>query len=317
MDIDPKAQERSVRTLIVSDVHLGCRYAQAENFLAYLRGVRPEQLFILGDFLDGWKLRAGWRWNATYSGIMQRLFSLAERGTEIYYAPGNHDYFLRNPAVLGFIEKSGLDVTIRDEFVIEMLDGRRFLALHGDKFDCVEQRHQWLSVGLTYLYEPLLYANWLFNRMAGAATSPYAWCAYIKNRVKSIARFFSHFERRLEQYVRDRHCHGVICGHIHAPGVTGLGDSSVYVNIGDWVENCTALVEHLSGEMVLESFFPQRAPQTVGWPASAHRHAASGAAGLRPADTDAETAMNGESAESIEDESIEDESVAGMARGVA
>ncbi len=68
MDIDPKAQERSVRTLIVSDVHLGCRYAQAENFLAYLRGVRPEQLFILGDFLDGWKLRSGWRWNATYSG---------------------------------------------------------------------------------------------------------------------------------------------------------------------------------------------------------------------------------------------------------
>lgn len=268
MDIDPKAQERSVRTLIVSDVHLGCRYAQAENFLAYLRGVRPEQLFILGDFLDGWKLGAGWHWNPTYSGILHRLFSLAERGTEIYYAPGNHDYFLRNPAVQGFIEKSGLEVTIRDEFVIEMLDGRRFLALHGDKFDCVEQRHQWLSVALTYLYEPLLYINWLFNRLAGAATSPYAWCAYVKNRVKSVARFFSHFEQRLEQYVRERHCHGIICGHIHAPGISGLGDT-VYVNIGDWVENCTALVEHLDGEVVLESFYPQRAPQIVGWPSSA------------------------------------------------
>jgi len=315
MDIDPKAQERSVRTLIVSDVHLGCRYAQAENFLAYLRGVRPEQLFILGDFLDGWKLRSGWRWNATYSGILQRLFSLAERGTEIYYAPGNHDYFLRNPAVLGFIEKSGLEVTIRDEFVIEMLDGRRFLALHGDKFDCVEQRHQWLSVALTYLYEPLLYANWVANRLAGAATSPYAWCAYVKNKAKTIARFFSHFERRLEQYVRDRHCHGVICGHIHAPGITGLGDS-VYINIGDWVENCTALVEHFTGEVVLESFFPQRAPQTVGWPGSTPRHAEATIA--REARSESEPRLaESRLAESEEAETLADAAVAGIAEGVA
>ena len=99
MDVDLKERERSVRTLIVSDVHLGCRFAQADNFLTYLSRVRPEQLFILGDFLDGWELKSRWRWKPVYSQIIDRLFDLAERGTELFYTPGNHDQFLRCPEV--------------------------------------------------------------------------------------------------------------------------------------------------------------------------------------------------------------------------
>ena len=146
MDVSLKARERSVRTLIVSDVHLGCRFAQADHFLSYLNGVRPEQLYILGDFLDGWELSGRWRWKPVYSQIIDRLFDLAERGTELYYTPGNHDQFLRSHEVRCLRRKSGLCVNMGDEFVFETQDGRRFLVLHGDRFDVIEMHHQWLSV---------------------------------------------------------------------------------------------------------------------------------------------------------------------------
>ena len=262
MNIDLKARERSIRTLIVSDVHLGCRFAQADHFLTYLNRVRPEQLFILGDFLDGWELGARWRWKPVYSQIINRLFDLAEGGTELFYTPGNHDQFLRCPEVGRLLRKSGLCVNVCDEFVFETQHGRRFLMLHGDRFDIVETRHQWLSVLLTCAYKPLLRFNSYFNRITGRPGSPYSGCAYIKHKVKTAVRFFSHFEDTLFAYVRSRGCDGVICGHIHTPGVI-TSAATTYINTGDWVENCTALIEQHDGELVLESFFPNRASQTI------------------------------------------------------
>jgi UDP-2,3-diacylglucosamine pyrophosphatase LpxH len=260
MDVSLKEQERSVRTLIVSDVHLGFRYAQAEHFLTYLNGIRPEQLFILGDFLDGWQLCTRWRWKPVYSQIIDRLFELAERGTELYYTPGNHDHFLRFPEVVRLLSKSGICVNVRDEFIFETQTGRRFLVLHGDRFDVVETSYQWLSVALTRIYEPMMFLNAWFSRLTGRTGSPYSVCAWIKHKAKTAVRFFSDFEDRLFRYVRSRRCEGVICGHIHAPGVASSA-SATYINTGDWVEHCTALVEHNDGELVLESFFPDRAPQ--------------------------------------------------------
>jgi UDP-2,3-diacylglucosamine pyrophosphatase LpxH len=259
MNIDLKARESRVRTLIVSDVHLGCRFAQADHFLTYLQRVRPEQLYILGDFLDGWELRAGWRWKPVYSQILNRLFELAEEGTELYYTPGNHDHFLRLPEVRSFLDKSGLCVHIKDEFIFETQNGKRFLVLHGDRFDVVEMKHQWMSRLLTYAYVPLLTLNWLYNRVTGHSGSPYSFCAIIKNKVKTAVRFFSHFEEMVVRYVRQNDCDGLICGHIHTPGYMASG-STTYINTGDWVESCTALVEHHDGSLVLDSFFPDREP---------------------------------------------------------
>ncbi len=265
MDIDPKARERSVRTLIVSDVHLGCRFSQADHFLTYLKRVRPEQLFILGDFLDGWELHSRWHWRPAYSQIIDRLFDLAEGGTELFYTPGNHDQFLRSPEVGRLLRKSGICVNVCDEFVFETQNGGRFLMLHGDRFDAVETRHQWLSVLLSHAYAPLLSLNACFNSITGRQGSPYSACAYIKHKVKTAVRFFSHFEDTLIRYVRKRGCDGIVCGHIHTPGVFTSG-ATTYINTGDWVENCTALIEHHDGELVLESFFPSRAPQKISLP---------------------------------------------------
>lgn len=254
MFIDRNTYERNVRTVIVSDVHLGCRFAQAENFLAYLQTVRPEHLYILGDFFDGWALTARWRWEAVYSQIIDRIFDLAATGTELYYTPGNHDAFLRCPQVGQFLSRSGVVVNIQDEFVFETLDGRRLLLLHGDQFDVIESQYQWLSVLLTYAYEPLLSANWLVNRFSGRDCSPYRGCAVVKNKVKTAVRFFSHFEEQLKEYARQRNCDGAICGHIHTP-TYNTSSGFTYINTGDWVENCTGLVEFHTGELVLESFY--------------------------------------------------------------
>lgn len=265
MQTDLKAQERSVRTLLVSDVHLGCRFAQAEHFLAYLNRIRPDRLFILGDFLDGWEFRAKWRWSGVYTGILNRLFDLANRGTELFYTPGNHDAFLRCPEILRLVRRSGVVVNVEDEFIFDTEDGRRFLVLHGDKFDVIETHYQWASVLLTYLYAPFLSMNWTANRLLGRKSSPYAMCAVMKDRVKAAVRFFSHFEEKLFDYVRERNCDGAVCGHIHAPRISN-SSFATYINTGDWVENCTGLVEHHNGELVLESFFPSGLPQTVAPP---------------------------------------------------
>src|SRR5262245_12248759 len=127
--------ERRVRTLFVSDVHLGCRFAQADNFLSYIERIRPERIFILGDFFDGWKLGAKWHWPASHSRILKRLFDLALSGTTIHYTPGNHDAFFRNTEVRDLLERSGVRVDMEEEYVFDAQDGRRFLLLHGDKFD--------------------------------------------------------------------------------------------------------------------------------------------------------------------------------------
>jgi UDP-2,3-diacylglucosamine pyrophosphatase LpxH len=219
-------------------------------------------LFILGDFIDGRKLRSRWRWTPVYSEIVNRLFDLAESGTELFYTPGNHDDFLRQPEVAGFLAKSGIHVHVRDEFVFETLDGRRLLAFHGDKFDVVEMRHQWLSNLLTYAYEPLLSLNYWFNRLTSRQCSPYSTCAAVKHKVKLAVRFLSHFEEKLSNYVRERGCDGVVCGHLHTPRLANLGELT-YINTGDWVENCTALVEHSSGALVLESFFADPIPNEL------------------------------------------------------
>jgi UDP-2,3-diacylglucosamine pyrophosphatase LpxH len=254
MDMDAISQERTVRTLIVSDLHLGARYSQAENFLAYINTIRPEQVFVLGDFLDGWKIRARWHWRREYTGILRRLFDWAESGVELFYTPGNHDDFLRCPELSDMLSKSGVQVSIRDEFVFKSLDGRRFLAFHGDKFDTVETRFPWLSHALTHAYDPLLTLNSWTNWWRGEPRGPYALCAAVKYRVKAAVRFLSHFEEQLERYTRERGCDGVICGHLHTPRAAMLGRLA-YFNSGDWVENCTALVERLDGRLVLESFF--------------------------------------------------------------
>ncbi|WP_442485421.1 UDP-2,3-diacylglucosamine diphosphatase [Aeoliella sp. SH292] len=240
-DITPT---ESVRSLFVSDVHLGSKHTQAAAFLELIERYEPEHLYIVGDFIDGWKLKRRWRWKPVYDRILHRLLALKRRGTQLYYTPGNHDEFLRN-----YIADYGI-VDMQDEFVHEAADGRRYLVMHGDKFDKVEQSMPWLSLVGAYAYDFLLSANYWLNWARGKQHNRYAFCGMIKRRVKALVRHISNFEAQLIDAAVAQNCFGIICGHIHTPRVMQL-DNLAYLNTGDWVENCTALVEYHTGAFEL------------------------------------------------------------------
>ena len=244
----PEAEPRRVRSLFVSDVHLGIRFCQAEAFSQLLETYQPENLYLVGDFIDGWSLQGSWHWTAASSRILRQLLQWAERGIGVRYAPGNHDAFLR-----GFLGTIG-GVAIADEFLHEAADGRRYLVLHGDRFDDIESTAPWLSRLAAAGYDLLLWTNWLLNGL-------YAWLGWgpcrlscrVKTRIKRLVAHVSDFERRLVVYAHSRGCHGVICGHTHMPLLARHGEI-IYLNTGDWIEHCSAVLEFDDGELRVVRF---------------------------------------------------------------
>lgn len=247
-----------VRTLFLSDVHLGCRYSQGERLLEFLQQVRPERIYLVGDFIDAWRLGAGWVWSSTSRRLLKHLTALTADGVEIFYLPGNHDACLRDrdPLSQAILEACGV-TALADEFIHETLDGRRLLVTHGDAFDAVERRCPRLSQALTPVYDLALTLNGVVSRLLQRNTSPYAACGAVKDWVKQTIRFFDRFEAGALRRVRERGCDGVICGHLHTPRLF-YRDELLYGNAGDWIENCTALVETCRGGLELRS--PVRSP---------------------------------------------------------
>jgi UDP-2,3-diacylglucosamine pyrophosphatase LpxH len=241
------SERRLVRSLFLSDVHLGCKHSQASHLLEFLKLHRPRYLYVVGDFFDGWKLRRRWRWSPAYDAVLKQLLDLRRGGTRLYYAPGNHDAFMR--PFLNHLTSLQV-VEVRDRFIHGCADGGRFLVTHGDQFDKVEQSSQWLSVVASIAYDGLLSVNWLVNRLRGKKHSPYAFSSGVKRRVKFLVSHISDFEDQLVRQARELSCQGVICGHIHAPRIVEL-DGVTYCNTGDWVENCSALVEYEDGSLEL------------------------------------------------------------------
>ncbi len=260
--IQRRMTHRGFRTLFVSDVHLGCRYSQAEKFLNFLETVHPEHLYIVGDFIDGWRLKRRWHWRAVYVRIFQRLVELASQGTQIYYTPGNHDEFLRD-----YLHDFGL-VTVADQFFHRTADGRRFAVLHGDQFDDCERHAKWLSVVGAHAYDALVCANGMVNCLRrGVGLNDCRFSSHVKVWAKQAVQFISDFEERLVCHAKDNECHGVICGHIHVPRMDYFGDV-MYCNTGDWIEHCSALVEHETGELELVDWsqdWPESPRQKRWW----------------------------------------------------
>lgn len=243
-----------VRTLFVSDIHLGCKFARTDAFLDFLLGMQPETLFIVGDFIDGWRLQKAWYWNDTYSFVLRRLIELMNEGTKVCYTPGNHDEFLRS------LRTPVGSVALCDEFVHETLDGRKLLVIHGDQFDTAVC-HGWVSRLGDVGYNALLGANTVFNfarRQMGFGY--WSLSAAIKRKVKQATSLVGNFQQHLTHHATQRGCQGVVCGHIHTPVIRET-NGFTYYNTGDWVESCTALIEHVDGRFELFRYPPDRKPR--------------------------------------------------------
>jgi UDP-2,3-diacylglucosamine pyrophosphatase LpxH len=244
-----------VRTVFISDVHLGHKHSQGRELIQFLEDLRPKSLYLVGDIIDGWALGHRSCWSPTSTDVLRRLSEMADQGTRLYYTPGNHDAFLRNTNNLRFVTERFGFVRIADEFTFEAADGRRFLVTHGDLFDVFETSAQWISVWLGRFYNGCLSANRLLSRLLGRKDkSPYHLCSLGKRIVKRIVRFVSRYERSLSDYARRKDCDGVICGHLHTPKIVDR-NGFAYCNTGDWVEHCTALVEDWDGTLTLTPFY--------------------------------------------------------------
>jgi len=235
---------RQYRTIWISDVHLGTRGCNAEMLIDFLDHVDSETMYLVGDIIDGWRLKKKFYWPATHNDIVWRLLKRAKRGTRVVYIPGNHDEVFR--------QFSGLDfggISIRRKAIHETADGRRLLVLHGDEFDAITLAHTWLAHVGDVAYNLLMGLNRFVNLVRRKFNMPYwSLSKHAKAKVKNAIEFISNYEEIVAQAAGARGVDGVVCGHIHTAEHRMIGDVEYY-NDGDWVEGCTALVEHFDGRM--------------------------------------------------------------------
>jgi UDP-2,3-diacylglucosamine pyrophosphatase LpxH len=232
------------RSVFISDVHLGTRGCQAELLLDFLRHTTCERLFLVGDIVDGWKMKGGWHWPQSHNDVVQKILRLARKGAVVTYIPGNHDDRVRDFCGVHF---GG--VTVARDAVHQTADGRRFLVVHGDEFDAVVRHAAWLGFAGDLAYRALLTLNTALNRLRRRLGFGYwSLSAFLKSKVKNALQFIDNFESALADEARRRNVDGVICGHIHKAEMREIA-GVLYVNDGDWVESCTALVEHGDGHL--------------------------------------------------------------------
>jgi UDP-2,3-diacylglucosamine pyrophosphatase LpxH len=249
---------RHVRTLFISDVHLGTRGCQADLLLDFLRYYDAETIYLVGDIVDGWRLRRAWYWPQSHNDVAQKLLRKARKGARLVYVPGNHDEFLRDYLGTHF---GGIEV--RNTDIHTTADGRRLLVIHGDQFDVVVRHARWLAHFGDWAYSTALNLNTFMNmarrRLGFSYWSLSAWA---KLRVKNAVNFIGTFEEALAREAREHAVDGVICGHIHYAAMhSDFG--TAYYNCGDWVESCTALVEHHDGRFEIIRWTDQVAEARV------------------------------------------------------
>jgi UDP-2,3-diacylglucosamine pyrophosphatase LpxH len=244
-DDSPTAAEvLRVRTVWISDLHLGTPGCQATELLAFLRILECDTLYLVGDIIDGWQLRRQWYWPQAHNDVVQKLLRKARKGTRVIFVPGNHDEFARKYLGHNF---GGVDVV--EEHIHETADGRKLWVTHGDLFDGVIQCAKWLAYVGDWAYELTLRINRHFNSLRARLGLPYwSLSRYLKLKVKRAVSYVSDFENAVAREARSRGVHGVVCGHIHHAEIREI-EGVTYCNDGDWVESLTALIEHPDGRL--------------------------------------------------------------------
>jgi UDP-2,3-diacylglucosamine pyrophosphatase LpxH len=237
-----------VRTVWISDVHLGTRGSNAHALLDFLRDYDFETLYIVGDLIDIWQLRRGIYWPQHHNDVIQKILRKARKGTRIVYIPGNHDELIS-----GFYGAYG-NITIQKHAIHRLADGRRMLVIHGHELDTVVQNVKWLAFLGDVGYQFLLSLNPainFFRRRIGLGY--WSLSAYAKKRVKDAVSFIGRFEEEIVRYAARFSVDAVLCGHIHNAAIRKFGNVTYY-NCGDWVETRSVLIERHDGRIELVKY---------------------------------------------------------------
>lgn len=253
---------RRYRAIWISDIHLGTRGCNADLLLDFLKHTESDFLYLVGDILDGWRLQRTWYWHQSHNDVIQKLLRKARKGTRIIYIPGNHDENFRDLARHRFGR-----VVIQNHAVHVTANGRRLLVLHGDQFDGVVRHARWLAFAGDRAYQAALAVNTAFNWLRRKLGFRYwSLSAHLKHKVKKAVEYISRFEDAVVAEARRRGADGIVCGHIHTAEMRTI-DGILYCNDGDWVESCTALVEHASGRLEILHWTDRHETVPIGSPA--------------------------------------------------
>ena len=235
----------SVRSVFISDVHLGTRACQAERLLAFLRAYPSENLYLVGDIIDFWAMSRSIQWTPAQNTVVQKVLRRARHGCNVIFIPGNHDEALREYVGIAFG-----NIRIELDWVHTAADGRRYWLVHGDDYDQVTRHHRWVAILGDIGYNALVRINLWLSKMRRLLGRPGYWslAGYAKQKVKKAVNFVFDFEDTIARATRGKGLDAVICGHIHWAADRDI-DGVRYVNCGDWVDSCTAVVEHHDGRL--------------------------------------------------------------------
>lgn len=228
-----------VKSIFISDVHLGLRQSNAKELLEFLKRYKWDNLFILGDFFDGYKLKRKFYWNQDHSYLLRYIIGKVKDGNHVTYVSGNHDDFLRQFDVsdLGHI-------LVCDEFIY----CGHVLLIHGDKFDMAIRGMRFLYWMGSIGYEFLLWFQKWWERFCWLLRLPRRSISkYVRTKVKAAVKFVANFEDVLAKYAQEKECDIIISGHIHTPSDKNINNIR-YLNCGDWIEHNSAVVEHINGD---------------------------------------------------------------------
>ena len=243
----PFSEPRKVRSLFLSDIHLGSRACRADDLLEFLKHYEADHIFLLGDIVDFWAMSRSLYWPPTHNTVVQKILKKARHRVRVFMIPGNHDEALRD-----YVGSSFGDIVLLRDHVHTAADGRRYALLHGDEYDQVTHYHRWVSVLGDVSYTLLVHINRLLSlvRRKLGVSGHWSLADYAKRNVLRAVSFISDFETSVVRNVKKCGYDGVICGHIHTPVIKRI-EGLTYINCGDWVDSCTAIVEHFDGRMQL------------------------------------------------------------------
>jgi len=235
---------RRHRTIFISDTHLGTRGCKAELLADFLAHNDCRTLYLVGDIVDGWRLKDCWYWPESHSQVLRAILDKIAEGTRVVYVPGNYDEAFRDYCGL---QLAGVELL--PEAIHRTAEGREFLVIHGDRFDGVIRYARWVRQAGGSAYRLALLLNEAVNALRRRmGLSYWSLSAYLKSKVKDATAFIGDFEEAAAQQARERGVHGVICGHIHRAAIRQI-EGVLYCNDGDWVESCTALTEDWRGHL--------------------------------------------------------------------
>jgi UDP-2,3-diacylglucosamine pyrophosphatase LpxH len=232
------------KSIFISDIHLGSRGCQAEKLLQFLKDYRSDNLFLIGDIIDGWRLQRKWHFPQSHVNVIRKFLSLSKKGTNVYYIIGNHDEILRS--FVKFKPNFG-EIKISNTYEYHAINKKRYLIIHGDIFDKLMVNKKWLMNIGDITYDVAITVNTKFNAIRNIFGMEYwSLSKWLKHNTKHALNYVNKYENKVVEYCKKRKYDGIICGHIHTCEIKNIQNIE-YLNDGDWVESCTAIIEDFEG----------------------------------------------------------------------